>query len=220
MQRTLFGQDIIKSISFDQHEIIKNILALHCKTNIELDPTYSIGNFYQNGIHKPKYKFDIDPQLPEVEKASADNLPLNNCSINTMIFDPPFLFGGGGNETSKTKLRFSSFTSVDEMFLFYHNCLIEFYRILKQNGILIFKCQDMTEKYNHFTHIFVINTAISLGFYAKDLFVLFARQRLIALNHQKQNHARKYHSYFIVFEKKKVNINYLAREARPDLSTN
>ena len=36
---------LIKSISYDENEILNNIIKLHCKTNIELDATFSKGNF-------------------------------------------------------------------------------------------------------------------------------------------------------------------------------
>jgi len=46
---------MIKSISYDQTEIIKNILLLHVPTKrIDVDSTYSVGNFYKNtGIVEP-----------------------------------------------------------------------------------------------------------------------------------------------------------------------
>jgi hypothetical protein len=54
---------LIKSISYNQSEIIKNILILHVPQGyIDCDPTYSKGNFYKNtGIQEPKYRFDIKP---------------------------------------------------------------------------------------------------------------------------------------------------------------
>ena len=54
---------MIKSISYDQTEIINNILKLHVPQHfIDCDCTYSKGNFYKNtGIQEPKYKFDIEP---------------------------------------------------------------------------------------------------------------------------------------------------------------
>ena len=49
--------DTIKSIGFDQHEMIRNIITLHCPEGIECDTTYSKGNFYNKkdcGIAAPK----------------------------------------------------------------------------------------------------------------------------------------------------------------------
>ena len=84
---------LISSISYDQIEIIENILKLHTKDNtIDCDPTYSKGNFYKNGkIKEPKYKFDINPQTEDTIKADARSLPLDDNSVNCIMFDPPFL---------------------------------------------------------------------------------------------------------------------------------
>ena len=84
---------MIKSTNYNQFEIIQNILKLHVPQGfIDCDPTYSKGNFYKNtGIKEPKYKFDIDPQTPDIIQANAENLPFENNTLNCMIFDPPFL---------------------------------------------------------------------------------------------------------------------------------
>lgn len=48
--------------------------------------------------------------------------------------------------------------------------------------------------------------AIKYGFYPKDMFILLAKSRLN--DGRKQQHARKYHSYFWVFKKSKNKVNY------------
>ncbi len=205
IKQDLFGNIVIKSISFDQHEIIENILDLHCNgENIELDPTYSIGNFYNGRVKAPKYKYDINPQIEGVGKACASNLPLPDISIKTIMFDPPFL-NGDPYANSKIGNRFSFFKTNDEMIEFYNNAMKEFYRILKPKGILIFKCQDITRSKLFLTHVTIINMAKEIGYYTKDLFILLSKQVMIGGNHQKQKHARKYHSYFIVMEKLSKN---------------
>jgi len=52
-----------------------------------------------------------------------------------------------------------------------------------------------------FSHCEIYNIAISIGFYARDLFVLHTKNRAKPHNVTKQVHARKTHSYFWVFEK-------------------
>ena len=86
-------EKLIKSVSYDQSEIIKNILKLHTENGvIDCDPTYSKGNFYKNtGIPAPEFKFDINPQTEDTVKADARHLPLENNSIDCVMFDPPFL---------------------------------------------------------------------------------------------------------------------------------
>jgi len=200
---------VIKSISFDEQEIIQWILKLHCKTQIELDPTYSKGNFYKGNFDEPKYKFDLYPQVEGVVKANAEELPIKSSSINTMMFDPPFLATKGNslsieNDSNKINKRFGVYPDEKSLHRFYQKALSEFYRILKLDGILIFKCQDkVSSSKQYLSHCFIINEAEKLGFYVKDFFILLAKNRIVA-NWQLKNqkNARKFHSYFIVLQKK------------------
>ncbi len=179
-------KELIKSISYDEQEILQWILKLHCKTQIELDPTYSKGNFYKGNFEKPFYKFDLYPQLEDVIEANAENLPLGNEIITTMIFDPPFLATKGKsleieNDSNKINKRFGVYPTEKELHLFYVNALKEFYRILKPEGILIFKCQDkVSSGKQYFSHNFIMNEAEKIGFYCKDLFILLAKNRIVA----------------------------------------
>ena len=209
---------LISSISYDQIEIIENILKLHTKDNtIDCDPTYSKGNFYKNGkIKEPKYKFDIKPQTEDKIKADARNLPLDDNSVNCIMFDPPFLATTGKSITANdnnnfiTK-RFGVFPNEKELHQFYIDSMKEFYRILKDDGILIFKCQDkISSSKQYLSHVFIINEAIKIGYYPKDMFILLAKTRIVA-NWQVKNqkNARKFHSYFLVFQKCNKKIEYI-----------
>ena len=194
----------ITSISYDQGEIIRNIINLHCMEGIELDPTYSKGVFYKRyGIPEPLEKFDLYPQTDDTLKASADDLPHWDESIMSIMFDPPFIVGHTKNRpTGIIGERFHGFPNIKSLWDFYERALSEFWRILKPNGILIFKCQDTVSSGKQWlSHVHIINQAEKLGFYTKDLFILLAKSRITGHNHKNQKHARKYHSYFIVFSK-------------------
>jgi hypothetical protein len=83
--------------------------------------------------------------------------------------------------------------------------------ICEEDGIVVFKCQDtVSGGKNHFTHTMIMNMAIEIGFYPKDLFILLAKMRINSFGGRwnKQEHARKYHSYFIVLQKTKPKVNY------------
>ena len=204
-QNSLFGARTIPSVGFDEQQMIRDILHLHSNGNyIDCDPTFSIGNFYKHGLPKPKYKFDINPQAKNVVMASSDRMPLEDNSINTIMFDPPFLIGSSGQcDNAKMSKRFSLFDDRESLIEMYKNSIIEFYRVLKLKGIVIFKCQDVicTDNFQMFTHIHVYNMAVDVGFYVKDMFILLSKQRLFNPNHI-QRHARKFHSYYYVLEKK------------------
>lgn len=211
-------ENLVKSISYDQSEIIKWILQLHVPEHIiDCDPTYSKGNFYKNtGIAPPVYKFDINPQTNDTVYADARTLPLDNESINCLMFDPPFLATTGksiteDNNNNYINKRFGVFPDEQSLHQFYVDSMKEFHRVLKNNGILIFKCQDkISSSKQYLSHVFIINEAIKLGYYPKDLFILLAKNRLVAdWQAKNQKNARKYHSYFIVFQKCSKNIEYI-----------
>jgi len=211
--QTLFGEKYISTISYDEQEIIRDILHLHANDRpIECDPTYSIGNFYKKGLDQPKYKYDKFPQVPGVVEATANNLPLDPESISVMMFDPPFVMSGKLKDSDKngkriTDKRFSYFTSWPELKQMYSSSLKEFSRILRLDGILIFKCQDViVSAKQHFTHCWTMYEAVKFGFYPLDLFVLLAKNRLN--DGRKQQHARKFHSYYWVFKKRSCKVNY------------
>ena len=83
---------------------------------------------------------------------------------------------------------------------FYKNSFVSLQRALRNRGILILKTQDFCHaRKNHIILPDIISMARDKGFKVIDLFVLLSRSRII--NIKNQQHARKYHCYFIVFKK-------------------
>ena len=84
----------------------------------------------------------------------------------------------------------------------YYRAGAEAYRILRQDGVLIVKCQDeVSANTQRLTHVEIINHFAQRGFYAKDLFVVMRTNSPCITRLKKQVHARKNHSYFLVFVK-------------------
>ncbi len=216
IKNTLFGFKPIISISFSNEEIIRNIMHLYNIEKFDLDCTYSKGQFWKN-LPKPIYKTDLYPHNNNVLKADSSNLPFENQSMKSVMFDPPFTIAGSTYKNNKMgssiiAKRFESYNSFDELKNHYYNSIKEIYRILQSNGILVFKCQDVVASgKNHFSHVLIMNMALKIGFYPKDLFILIAKNRINAFNGskwKKQIHARKYHAYFWVFLKSDCYVNY------------
>ena len=201
--------ELVRSIGYD-------LLRLHVpEERIDCDPTFSTGAFYNGtGVDPPALRFDIKPQAEGVVEADARHLPLEDSSISCMMLDPPFLATKGkslregtGNRINR---RFGVYPDEKSLHQMYADVIREAYRVLKPDGILIFKCQDkVSSGKQYLSHVFVVNTAVEAGFYPKDLFVLLAKNRLVA-DWQKKNqlHSRKFHAYFIVFQKSKTRIKY------------
>ena len=208
--------DIIRSISYDQTEILLNILRLHVPSGvIDCDPTYSRGQFYRDGLIKqPRLRFDLYPSGPGIEKADCRNLPIADSSLNCMILDPPFLATTGKSLADRIgniiNRRFGVYPNEKALHQFYIDSLKEAYRVLKPHGILIFKNQDkVSSGTQYLSHVFIANEAVKAGFYPRDLFVLLAKNRLTAdWQAKNQAHSRKYHCYFYVFEKDGRKVRY------------
>jgi len=193
-------EDVIQSINFDQHEILKDIIKLHSPDGFELDPTFNKGGFYKAGIPVPKYCYDIKPRDSRAEQADCRDLPLRPESVKSIIFDPPFLACGGVK--GKMHRHYSSFDSIQDLSEMYTASLLELSRVLENQGILVFKCQDFVHgRQQFFLHVHVYNMAIEAGFCPIDLFVKLNKTMMISHNFTTQHFARKMHSYFWVFRK-------------------
>ena len=170
--------------------------------DIELDPMYFKGNFYKDGIKKPKYIFDKRKTTEDVAIGDATNLHFDDCTFENMILDPPFLF----EKRKRKQNNYSALTHTilygfEELEKLYKGIIKESYRILKKNGVLIFKCQDYTDSKTTITHTFVQKWAEEQGFYTKDLAIL-VKENKIYNSKTTQRHFRKVHTYFFVFIKK------------------
>ena len=196
----LNNKNIIKTISYSQDEILSWIMKLYVPDRFDCDPTYGKGNFYKK-IPEPLFKIDLNPQNEKIRKGDSRALSFSDDSLDSIIFDPPFT-GGSWNKGKAgiIKERFGYYKNIPELWEMYYDSLKEFHRILKEKGILVFKCQDTVESSKqYFSHIAIMNMAVEIGFYPKDLFILLAKTRLIGITHHNQQHARKFHSYFWVF---------------------
>ena len=192
----------IKSISYSQAEILQNICALHIG-QVEADVTYGSGCFYKNIMPEPRFNFDLAPRVPGVIAADVCRLPLRDGCMQSVMFDPPFLIKTGPG--AKLKERFGSQVgNMQDLHNFYFTAMREIHRVLAPKGWFIFKCQDgVLSGVNHFTHVMIYGMATQIGFKPVDLFILLAKHRMTDPTHKVQKHARKFHSYFWVFQKRR-----------------
>lgn len=211
----LFGFRPVSSVSYDNDEIIQSIMRLYDIDRFDLDCTYSIGEFWSR-LPDPRFKSDLKARFDDVIEASSTNLPFDDDSMNSIMFDPPFVISGqsyaeNAEGSSITAKRFEGFTSFKELRDMYWGTMLECRRILAPEGILVVKCQDtVSGGLNHFTHCMISDMAVQLGMYPKDLFILIAKSRLNSFGGKWENqyHARKYHSYFWVIQNVKCRVDY------------
>lgn len=190
------------SVFDSDREILKAISDIHLKGKwYDLDCTYSKGVFWQ-GLKQPKYKSDLIPLSDDVIQADSQDLNfVSDNSLNSVVFDPPFLFRDRKSKNSdKMCNRFSYFTSYENLVQMYTDSLVAIYSKLKKGGILAFKCQDMTDGKFYCTHCKVIDIAESIGFVLRDI-IIKATTKKLQRDAKQQNCVAKVHSYWLILKK-------------------
>lgn len=183
----------------------------------DCDMTYSKGIFYKAGnndeyvIPEPKYKYDVSPLTDDTVQIDAwGKLPLEDNSINSIVIDLPFIISPrscksivddveGSNLMFK---RFSSYYPVKELLLSYKHWLEESYRVLDENGLCVFKCQNTVTggkmlPTEHWSWL----CASACGYDMVDYFTLLAKSRMTSGKIKNQEHSRRFTSTFFVFKK-------------------
>ncbi|MFH0911543.1 MAG: DNA methyltransferase [Planctomycetota bacterium] len=195
-------------------EVFPQILRLHVPRGARVaDVTFGKGVFWKN-IPEQEYRL-----LPTDIKTGTDcrKLPYRNGEIDCVVLDPPYMeglyrsdnsFAGNGTHSS-FRDHYSNGNRPPELGNKWHDAVLELYvratieakRVLKPNGILIVKCQDeVSAGIQRLTHVEIIMNLIHLGFYPKDMFVMVRRNKPGVTRVIRQLHARKNHSYFLVFQ--------------------
>lgn len=196
-------------------EIFPEILQLHVAEGSKIaDVTYGNGVFWKN-VDVSKYEL-----LPTdiADGIDCRSLPYDNASLDVVVLDPPYMEGllrtktehkAGGGSFSAFREYYSNgdekshgpkwHAAVSDL---YFKAGAEACRVLKDNGVMIVKCQDeVSANRQWLTHVEIINHYEQLGFYSKDLFVVVRQNKAGITRLKKQVHARKNHSYFLVFVK-------------------
>ena len=189
-------------------EIFPAILSLYVERNsVIADVTFGKGVFWRC-VPKSSYKLLATDLHSGID---CTDLPYEDCSIDCVVFDPPYMHTPGGS-AHRNHQNFENYykNNKAKSKSKYHEAVLELYfdaakeakRVLKDSGVYIVKCQDeVCANKQRLTHIEIINELQSHGFIAEDLFVVVRKGKPGVSRMLKQVHARKNHSYFIVFIK-------------------
>lgn len=176
------------------------------------DITYGGGVFWRS-VQKDRYHL-----LPTDIKTGVDcrALPYENGSLDCVVFDPPYMHTPGGTahvNHQNYENYYGNNVASNGSEKKYHEAVLDLYfktaheakRVLKPEGIFIVKCMDeVCANQQRLTHVELINEFCSHGFVVEDLFVLLRTNRPGVSRILRQVHARKNHSYFLVFRKSKA----------------
>ena len=198
-------------------ELFPRILALHVPDGALIaDVTFGQGVFWRQ-VPPGRYRV-----LPSDIATGTDcrALPHADGALDALVLDPPYMEGllrpkadtrgGLGSHAALRTFYDSGGGGVGPGGGRWHQAVLDLYldaarearRVLCDHGILIVKCQDeVSANRQELTHVQIITGLAALGFYARDLFVLVRSGRPGIARLLRQVHARKNHSYFLVFQK-------------------
>jgi hypothetical protein len=216
VQGGIATSDVVQSAYVSGNaEVFPKILALHVpEGSIIADVTYGQGVFWRD-VPDGKY---IRKATDLKTGVDCRQLPYPANSIDCVVLDPPYMEGllrrntdhlGGVGTYQSFRSAYSDGNGGDSNPK-WHKAVLDLYfkagkeahRILREKGVLIVKCQDeVSAGKQNLTHVELINEYAALGFYIKDLFVVVRLNHASVSRLKKQVHARKNHSYFLVFVK-------------------
>lgn len=205
---------VFSAYAGDNSEVFPYVLRLHVPRGAKVaDVTFGKGVFWKN-IPPNEYRlFSTDLKIG----VDCRRLPYGSGEMDCVVLDPPYMeglyrsddsFAGNGTHSS-FRDHYSNGDRPSELENKWHDAVLELYvkaaieakRVLRPNGILIVKCQDeVSAGIQRMTHIEIILNLMRLGYYAKDIFVMIRRNRPGVTRIIRQLHARKNHSYFLVFQ--------------------
>lgn len=186
------------------------ILRLYVKPgSVVADVTYGKGVFWR---YVPQDEYDLRA-TDILQGVDCRNLPYEDGEVDCVVLDPPYMHtpGGTAHEDSPFEIYYRNNGCGNQTEGKYHEAVIRLYRdagkealrVLRHRGVLIVKCQDeVCSNRQRFTHVEILTDYQKMGFIAEDLFVVVRNNRPGVSRVVKQVHARKLHSYFLVFWKK------------------
>lgn len=221
----------------ENEDVFPQILDLHVPEKAVIaDVTFGKGVFW-NKVDLSKYtllasdfslKNEVKTRWRHLNPKSGIDcrqLPYETKSLDCIVLDPPYLEsfyreqkgqvgGQGSHHAFRQAYSSNGFSEHSEgkwhetVTIMYEKSGIEAFRVLKQGGVCIVKCQDeVSANKQRLTHIEIVTAYESLGFYTKDLFIVVRNNKPVVSRMVKQIHARKNHSYFLVFVKQRSKIS-------------
>jgi hypothetical protein len=205
--------DLVLSAHLEGNDdVFPRILQLYVRPgSVIADVTFGKGVFWRN-VPQNSYKL----RATDIQDGTdCRDLPYRDCEIDCVVLDPPYMHTPGGTAHSSTHSPFEAHYrnngSGAQTSSKYHEAVLDLYRdagreahrVLKSRGVFIVKCQDeVCANRQRFTHVELMEIYQKMGFVAEDLFVIVRNNRPGVSRMVRQVHARKNHSYFLLFWKR------------------
>jgi hypothetical protein len=190
--------------------VFPHVIALYVPPgSVVADVTYGKGVFWKSVPSENYLLFATDLK----DGIDCRKLPYTDKQMDCVVFDPPYMHTPGGTahvNHQNYESYYKNNANGNGNGKKYHEAVLELYyeaakeakRVLRDEGIYIVKCGDeVCANQQRLTHVELVNELAKDGFAVEDLFVLVRNNRPGMSRVLRQVHARKNHSYFLVFRK-------------------
>lgn len=191
---------VLTCVSGDNGDLFPSILALYVKPRSRIaDVTYGRGVFWRK-VPEGVYQLTASDLSTGIDFTA---LPYADASYDALVIDPPYMNGGADPQQSLNDCyKNPGANSYEAVYRLYIRGILEAHRVLRKGAVLIVKCQPcVADHVQKPIHSHLIAGLPPMGFRFDDEFVLHADAQPLMRHGSTQQHARKNHSYFLVFTK-------------------
>jgi hypothetical protein len=207
---------VLSAYQASNDDVFPHVLKLYVAPgSCVADTTFGKGVFWKS-VPSSSYRLQATDMQ---DGTDARKLPYKDGSIDCVVFDPPYMHSPGGsahvghqnyeqyyrnNQTNTTSKKYH-----EAVLDLYFSAATEANRVLRNEGIYIVKCADeVCANQQRLTHVEIINELTNNGFVIEDIFIVVRTNRPGVSRVIRQLHARKNHSYFLVFRKSNGKIRW------------
>jgi len=203
------GYEPLSSVWFDEDsELLERLLDFYPRRSPEkiLDATVNGGRFWRDS-KRPVIGMDIDFHHKPAIVGDNTMMPFPDSSFDVVVYDPPHIPNQGKDKLKDFNTRFGLVlrSSKENRYTFSHTFppfLLEAYRVLQTEGILLAKITDYVHHHRYqWAHIELVNAASIVGFQPCDCIVKIRKGPIIDPKWKKAHHSRRHHCYWLVFRK-------------------
>lgn len=190
------------SVSESQSDILKSILAIHLsgRDRYDCDLTAWKCGFYRDGLLRPYWLYDKYPQIDDVKNLEDIDNDSIYGALKSVVIDLPTTVQMPSTKKINIEMAFSS---MDELYAEHKKMLNLAYRLLRSDGVLVYKTMDFTyQNTPMWISDYVLREAINQGFELADKYIYIdSKHTKIDRRRTRYTASVPAHAYFFVFRK-------------------
>lgn len=189
-------------------ELLERLLCFYPRKRPRriLDATINGGRFWRGS---KRHVIGLDIERAHKPAIAGDNgaMPFRDDAFDVIVYDPPHIPNQGRDKSKDFNTRFGlgGRSAKEHGYSFAHTYpafLLEAWRVLKDEGVLLCKLTDYVHNHCYqWAHVDFIQAARTVGFMPCDCIVKVRKGPIVDPRWKNAHHSRRQHCYWLVFRK-------------------